>query len=246
MRRLLVIAAFISMPALGQDGDPAQYHEETGFDAGDSVLFSGPNWTSFERFDFFENGHFFVHGIDYRWVSTDGDDEPIDEIVVKAKRRVRSGTGGDLQMFGYLSLGDLLGRQVCAIYTDFGHCSAYKTVWEEDLIPLSPSCQTVSGQTAPLTQFEADEMNVAAINTQNAENTVASITIGIGLGILSGGTSMPTYVSALLGTGGALALGIAGHTEGLPFAAGDVVTYSLTACNDGNGGVNATMSISTN
>lgn len=239
--------AFVILFGFGTTfGQTNDFNDTFGSMGDDSETYfsSGPNWTSLERTNFSELGSFYNYGNDSTWDGIDDGDEVIEEIIVTARRRVRPG-GNGLELWGTLSFGNMFGEEICTGYSDGGHCIMTEIMWDEDELPLSPRCQSASGSTAPLTAAEAEQMNVDYLNNLNTSNIVQGVLVGGLITTLTNGAAIPLWVRAMSGAAATVAIGSQGYTGDLPFAAGDVVTYSLSACNNGEGGVDGSISIST-
>ena len=87
-------------------------------------------------------------------------------------------------------------------------------------------------------------MNTDFVNSQNTSNIVQGVVVGGLITVLTNGAAVPLWVRTMAGAAATVAVGAQGYTGSLPFDAGDVVTYTLNACNNGNGGVDGSISIS--
>jgi hypothetical protein len=192
----------------------------------------GSNFSHYARSNFTSGGIRYAHYIDYSWNGFDEDDEPIDEIVVTARRRIDRGW----QLYMYLDM-NFSGYEVCTNYTDGGHCNATEIMYDPENIPLAGRCQTVNGSTGPLTGQQANELNVDYLNSRATGGAIITgMTTVLGFGV--GGT-----MGALLGAAGGVVTSINGFVGELPYTAGDIVDWSLEACNDGRGGVSSRLTV---
>lgn len=229
MYRLLIAVMLIPTGAMAQ----LNLSNQTDTFGDDQRYFAfGSNFSHFARSNFTSGGIRYAHYIDYSWNGFDEDDEPIDEIVVTARRRVDR--GWHLYMFLELNFS---GYEVCTNYTDGGYCNATEIMYDPETIPIAGRCQTVSGSTGPLTGQQANELNVEYLNsraTGGAIVTAATTVLGWGVG---------GSIGALLGAAGGVVTSINGFVGELPYTAGDIVDWTLEACNDGEGGVNSSLSV---
>lgn len=227
MHRLLIALLLIPAGAMAQTS-LSTYADTFGDDQ--RYFNFGSNFSHYARSNFTSGGIHYAHHIDYAWTGFDEDDEPIDEIVVTARRRVDRGW----QLYMFLDL-NFSGDRVCTNYTDGGHCNAHATEYDLENIPIAGRCQTVSGTNGPLSGDEANALNVEYLNGQAAGSAIIT-GIGIILGRGVGGN-----IGALIGgTSGAIT-SINGFVGELPFTAGDIVDWTLQVCNDGQGGVNSRL-----
>lgn len=226
-----LLAAFLILPT----GAMAQFsltNQTDTFDDDQRYFAYGSNFSHFARSNFTSGGIHYAHHIDYSWSGFDEDDEPIDEIVVTARRRVARGW----QLYMYLDL-NFSGYQVCTNYTDGGHCNATETIYDPENIPIAGGCQTVTGSTGPLSGQQANDLNVEYLNsraTGSALITAGTTVLGYGVG---------GNIGALLGAAGGVVTSISGFVGELPYTAGDIVDWTLEVCNDGRGGVDSRLTV---
>jgi len=135
--------------------------------------------------------------------------------------------------------------KVCTHYSDGGDCLQTETRF--GIGPLDPKCQTTNCQSGPLTASRANSMNLQAAQASHAGAAITTTLSGFALAILTNGLGLAPAIQ--YGTGIAAGAGFMGLTwpssvEDLeaPYKAGDNVSWTLEVCNDGNGGVNATLS----
>jgi len=230
MRKLLLLVLLAPLSALAQFG-PSDDSDTFGGDLSDEYFNFSRNHSMFGAQDVF-NGGLGYDNVFYGWNGFDEDDEPIDEIIVTAKRRVDR--GWELWLFIDWNFD---GTQVCANYSDGGTCTHYDTFYDPELIPIAGGCQSMQGTLGPLTGQEANDLNVEYLNEQALGSAI--ITAGAtGIGALVGGGA-----GALIGAAGGVVTTINGFVGELPFTAGDTVEWTLDVCNDGAGGVDSSLGV---
>lgn len=231
MRRLILLLPFFPFAVAAQleplsTTMPALQLEDTTF------FEFGPNYSVFAQRDVHLYGTRYEFAVNYSWYGFDDDEEEIDEIVVVAKRRVNRGW----QLWSFVQW-NLAGDLICTGYTDGGHCNMSQYVYDLKEIPVAGRCQTIQGETGPLTGTEANELNVDYLNGNAIGASLITASSAV-LGSAAGG--LP---GTLIGAAGAIVTTMSGFIGELPFTAGDTVTWTLTVCNDGEGGVNSTMDV---
>lgn len=196
--------------------------------------YAGQNFLSVHRTNYWESSNYINDMTTVDWFGYDPEGEVIDEIVVTARRYVRN----PLELFVQLEWGDLFGEERCVHYTDGGHCLSWRPTLNENF-PLDPSCQTVEGQEGPISQARADELNLARRRQQWFASGTMALSAGVAAAYFTAGTSLVVQ----LASAGTVGLGSMVATfptpEDTPFAAGQTITYSLTACNNDNGRIDA-------
>lgn len=234
MRTLIMFALLCPISALAQLDLLSQTNSFYRLESGPYFNY-GSNFSMLAIPNLTIDGLEYAHSINFAWNGFDADEEPIDEIIVTAKRRVNRGW----ELWMYMDL-NLSGNEICTNYTDFGHCNVTQTVYDLARIPIAGICQTEEGQLGPLTGQQANELNAEYINEGQVGSTIVTIaTTGVGLGL--GG-----WPGGLIGAMGGVVTSISGFVGELPFTAEDNVVWSLTVCNDGEGGVDANMNVTIN
>lgn len=215
------------------------------FDAGQIYFDFGPNYSFVRQDNFWDGGTFYDSRFDLSWNSLDDDEppeeeEPMDEIVVIGIRERQNLTS----LWAQLTIGNWFGGTECTMYSDGGHCLIREPIiGDPDSFPLDPRCQTVKGVTPPLTMAQAEEYNLAAMQNEHFVNSLISTGAALGAAYLTSGASLTTQ---LLATG---TIGLGSLIAGMPdassfqFDENDVLEYTLEACNNANGGVDSTLSL---
>lgn len=229
--------AFAVAPVTSEAGEFAD--SEPFIDSQMSFEF-GQNYSWLARDSYVELGSYWDYGMDLQWTGFDDDAEPIDEIVVVGRRRI----GGRLELFGQFSFGAPYTR-ICSDYSDGGYClGSHIKMADAKSFPLDPPCQQVAGTMGPLSQEQAEQLNIEHLQGQHFWSGIAYTGAAIGATLATRGGAV---LAAILADG---ALGVSQLVSGwpqagdTPYEEGHTVTYTVSACNDAdNGGIEMTVDI---
>ena len=146
-----------------------------------------------------------------------------------------------------LSYGNLFGTERCTGYADGGYCHSNAIEYEDpENVPLDPSCQTHSGTVGPLSSDQANQSTMEYQRARSIEGAIPSAALGALTVLATNGFSVPTQLFTGLGvTFGQIAASFPTEDD-FPFRTGDTITWTLSACNNGRGGVNTDINFSVN
>lgn len=188
----------------------------------------GSAWgLSIHQTNVWENGQFFDTIDNYYF---DDDDEPIDEIIVRAKRRAAN----------RLFLGELYANMDWAIFNTLNYNQQTECQMIENVDPgtacctepeSNPACMTTNYTVAALGQSQVNELNIAYSMLQNIESGSLSLTVGGLSAIFTGGMSTTAgMLTSLVATTGTWVASLPDRNSINPFAVGDSFTLTMTMC----------------
>ncbi|HNP66189.1 MAG TPA: hypothetical protein PKH39_19845 [Woeseiaceae bacterium] len=234
---LVVVLLLSGQTAFAQFGFPSETNEPFGFE-------DRPTWNmSFTNYNVWENDTFYDR-IDNHFYFADGANEPIDEIIVRAKRRAAR------RMF----LGELYAQMDWFAYSQLSYAQQSECQMIANIDPgtsctsepETSNCITTTYTVSALSQGQADELNITYSEIQDIDNASSSLQVGVLAALFTGGMSANASVlTSLLATAGSFASGMPDRNNINPFAAGDSFEMTMVTCSssDGFSGPNSSVTV---